>query len=178
MRSRDNLGQSISSGPIVVADTSPLNYLVQIECDVLLPLLYRRVTVPPSVISELTHVSAPQRVEAWAASLPEWIEVSSVNVEPDAKLALLDPGERDAIQLALEIEASLIVIDERRGRLEAQSRGFPTIGTIGVLLAGHKSGFVDAEAAFDRLTRQTTFRHTPQLKRSFLTALNSRNLCS
>jgi uncharacterized protein len=38
---------------VVVADTSPLNYLIQIHCQDLLPALYERVLVPPAVITEL-----------------------------------------------------------------------------------------------------------------------------
>jgi predicted nucleic acid-binding protein len=160
---------------IVVADTSPLNYLVQIDCDFLLPALYRHVSVPPTVIAELSHSSAPQKVEAWTASLPGWIEVASLKTEPDARLALLDPGERDAIQLALERQATIVLIDEHRGRFEAQSRGLATVGTIGVLIAGQKFGLVDSTHAFERLTGQTTFRHTPQLRQSFLDALRAMN---
>ena len=55
---------------IVVADTSPLNYLIQIECDDLLPRLYKRVVVPLGVIQELEHASAPVTVRAWLTRLP------------------------------------------------------------------------------------------------------------
>jgi predicted nucleic acid-binding protein len=54
MRPDEHFRDAIVSAEIVVADTSPLNYLVQISCDFLLPSLYRRVIVPPSVLSELT----------------------------------------------------------------------------------------------------------------------------
>lgn len=40
---------------IVVADTSPLNYLIQIECDSLLRELYNRVVIPEAVLLELRH---------------------------------------------------------------------------------------------------------------------------
>jgi predicted nucleic acid-binding protein len=40
---------------IVVADTSPLNYLIQVECDTLLPRLYHRIVVPAGVLQELRH---------------------------------------------------------------------------------------------------------------------------
>ena len=38
---------------IVIADTSPLNYLVLIDCVELLPGLYGRVIVPQAVFDEL-----------------------------------------------------------------------------------------------------------------------------
>lgn len=47
---------------IVVADTSPLNYLIQIESDELLPRLYGRIVIPAGVLEELKHPSAPPAV--------------------------------------------------------------------------------------------------------------------
>lgn len=46
---------------IVVADASPLNYLIQIESEELLKKLYGRVIVPTAVIEELAHIRAPPR---------------------------------------------------------------------------------------------------------------------
>jgi hypothetical protein len=50
---------------IVIADTGPLNYLIQIETDGLLPILYSKVVVPPAVLAELRHPSAPAAVQSW-----------------------------------------------------------------------------------------------------------------
>ena len=50
---------------VVVADTSPLNYLIQINCDHVLPALYERVFVPTAVVEELDH---PKSVAAVRAS--------------------------------------------------------------------------------------------------------------
>lgn len=47
---------------IVVADTSPINYLIQIEQVSVLSRLYGRVLIPPAVFQELTHPSAPSEV--------------------------------------------------------------------------------------------------------------------
>jgi len=80
---------------IVVADTSPLNYLIQIGCESLLPALYKRVVVPSAVLSELSHA-----IRKWLLDVPNWIEIRDITSQPDAALAFLDPGEREAIQLA------------------------------------------------------------------------------
>jgi predicted nucleic acid-binding protein len=69
--------------------------------------------------------------------------------------------------------ASTVLIDERRGRQEAQSRGFSIVGTVGVLVAGQKAGLIDAQDAFDRLVRETTFRVASPLRESFIAALNA-----
>ena len=153
---------------IVVADTSPLNYLVQIECADLLPRLYRRILVPPRVVEELSRAGAPAAVRAWLAEKPRWIEVSRLHLPPNEELALLDAGEREAIQLAEEQKAQVLLIDERKGRLTAERRGLTTTGTLGVLLSAGAKRWIDAEPAYRRLLRETTFRTSAALEAQFL----------
>lgn len=153
---------------IVVADTSPLSYFVQIGCERVLPSLYQRVLIPPAVLDELGHPDAPKAVADWLLDLPRWIEVRKTSASPDAALAGLDPGEREAIQLAQEQRADLLLIDERRGRLEAKRRGLPTTGTLGVLLVAAQKGLLDAAAAYQQLAAKTNFRCSPELHDSFL----------
>src|ERR1700730_6018000 len=97
---------------VVVADTSPLNYLVQIRYQDLLPALYERVLVPPAVIAELDHPATPAAVRTWLAHRPEWIVIGQLQSPSDTPQALpeLDPGEREAIQLALEAHADLVLM--------------------------------------------------------------------
>jgi len=152
---------------IVVADASPLNYLIQINCDGLLRDLYGSVLVPASVIEELGHPCAPNVVAGWLLNLPAWIEVHSVAFRKDAGLQNLDRGEREAIQLAEEQRARLLLIDERLGRSEAKRRGIATTGTLGILLAGGIRRFLDPEQAFQQLIEKTNFRASPSLKESF-----------
>jgi predicted nucleic acid-binding protein len=153
---------------IVVADTSPLNYFVQIGCESVLSSLYQRVLIPPSVLKELGHAGAPKIVGEWLLDLPSWIEVRGTAAPPDAALADLDPGEREAIQLAQEQRADLLLIDERRGRLVAKRHGLATTGTLGVLLAAAQNGLLDAAATYQQLAAKTNFRCSPELKNSFL----------
>ena len=60
---------------IVVADTSPLRYLVLIERIDVLPTLYGRVIVPPAVIAELSQEHTPAMVRAWLSDPPNWLNV-------------------------------------------------------------------------------------------------------
>jgi|SRR5216684_7060555 len=126
---------------IVVADTSPLNYLIQIECDNLLPALYGEVFVPPAVMLELNHPGAPAAVHAWLQKVPAWIEVHAIVSLTDESLAFLDPGEREAIQLAQEQRAGLLLIDEHKGRIEARRRGLNITGTLGGVTGGRRTRF-------------------------------------
>ncbi len=152
---------------MVVSDTSPLNYLILIEQINLLPQLYSRVLIPASVYEELNAPETPDLVRTWRASLPDWLEVSPDLAAPDPDLSHLHAGERDAISLALRVKADAVIIDERRGREEAEKRGLRVIGTLGVLAAAHERGLLDLTAAID-LLRQTTFHVSPKLLAAIL----------
>ena len=147
---------------MVVSDTSPINYLVLVGQIDVLPTLYGRVLIPQSVYEELDALETPEAVREWRASLPGWIEVSSEQPTPDIDLNQLHAGERDAISLALSIQAAALIIDERRGREEAEKRGLKVIGTLGVIAAAYEGGLLDLTEAVDRL-RQTTFHASPKL---------------
>ena len=96
---------------VVVADTSPLNYLILIDAVDVLPQLYGSVVVPRQVIAELTAAEAPGRVRTWASVLPAWIDARDAAVgEEDMKH--LDLGERAAILLAESQPDALLLIDE------------------------------------------------------------------
>jgi len=153
---------------IVVADASPLNYLIQVQADELLHQVFGQVLVPPAVMLELRHPGAPESVSTWMLRVPSWIEVRAVNSREDENLQLLDPGEREAILLAEEAHAELLLIDERQGRLEARRRGISTTGTLGVLLAAGTRGLADPEPIFRRLISETSFRSTPEVRELFI----------
>src|SRR5215470_15936416 len=118
---------------IVVADTGPLNYLIRIEHDSLLQLLFKRVIVPEIVLVELAHRNAPPKVRQWMNRVPQWVEPRSPSLSDDLNLAHLDQGEREAILLAVELTADLLLIDEKKGRAEAARRHLSATGTLGVL---------------------------------------------
>ena len=68
---------------IVVADTSPLNYLILIGEADLLHRLYSRVLIPQGVLSELRHPRTPSAVVEWVNHRPAWLEVRQVVVPPE-----------------------------------------------------------------------------------------------
>jgi len=61
---------------IVIADTSPLHYLIRLGHADLLREIYGRVLVPPAVLMERKHPEAPPEVRAWACQPPAWLEES------------------------------------------------------------------------------------------------------
>jgi predicted nucleic acid-binding protein len=153
---------------LVVADTSPINYLVLLEYTAVLPALYTRVLIPPAVVRELRDVEAPEPVRAWAADLPTWCEVRRpiAHARTEA-LAHLGAGEREAIVLAQEVRADLLLIDEADGRRVARSRGLTVTGTLGVLERAAERGLLALPSTLARLLT-TTFRVREELLQAML----------
>lgn len=147
---------------LVVADTSPLRYLVQIGQIDLLPRIFEKTFLPLAVADELRHPSAPPAVRGWMQQPPAWLEVIPVVEVDDPALDALDRGERSAIALGLSLEADLILIDDRKGAVVARDKGFEVTGTLGVLDLAARRGLVDLVDVFDRL-KGTNFRYRQSL---------------
>jgi predicted nucleic acid-binding protein len=135
----------------IVADTGPLNYLVLIQAIEILPNLYEGVSIPPAVLDELSHPRTPDLVRAWISRPPSWLRVVALKERVDSSLSALDAGEREAISLAWELHAHLLLMDERDGVFLARKHGLDVIGTLAVLDLAAGRGLVDLQTMFDRL---------------------------
>jgi predicted nucleic acid-binding protein len=134
---------------VVVSDASPLHYLIECGAVEILARLFGEVLIRPTVYRELQHERTPKVVREWMREPPIWVKVQTPSViDPTLKL---DAGEREAISLALELNAQVLLIDDRRGRSEATRRGLRVTGTIGLLESGARRGLVDFAAAVKRL---------------------------
>lgn len=125
---------SLESGP-VVSNASPLIALAQIGRLTILRDLFERVLVPPAAVTEV----APQ-----VPSLPPWIVLTPIarGLPPMIQSAGLGAGEAEAIALAAEQNARALIVDDKAARRVADAMGLPLTGTLGVLLAGRRRGFV------------------------------------
>lgn len=146
----------------VVSDTSPINYLILTEYVGVLPQLYDQIVIPGKVFVELSSAGAPDEVRNWCSGLPDWVQVREPT-KTDVTLKR-SGGERDAVLLAEEIEADLLLLDERIARREASLRSLSVTGTLGILNAAAERGLVNREEVIKRLT-ETTFRASPKLLR-------------
>jgi predicted nucleic acid-binding protein len=140
----------------VVADTGPLNYLILIEAVDLLPRIFSEVSIPSGVRDELSHPKAPIAVRSWIADPPEWLNTVSVGSLPLIGPSVLDQGENQAIALAFQQQAD-IVIDDREGVLQARKMNLEAIGTLAVLVRAAQRAWVQLPEMFRRL-RATSFR--------------------
>jgi predicted nucleic acid-binding protein len=142
---------------IVVADSGPLHYLIQLEHIELLRRFYGQVLVPEPVAGELSAAAAPALVRDWITKPPAWVDVRPVPSDAISKISDdLDLGERAAIALAETIHADLLLIDEAAGRAEAKRRQLRVTGTLGVLRAGAEQGLVNVPNLMERL-KATSF---------------------
>lgn len=145
---------------IVVSDASPLINLARIGKLSLLQEIYGTVLVPDAVWHE---VVIRGRGQAGAAEVESagWVQrraiadrVLAVTLQRDLNL-----GEAEAIVLALESDADLLVIDERLGRLAANRLGVRLIGLIGVLVAAKRRGLIErVKPQMDALKNVAGFR--------------------
>jgi predicted nucleic acid-binding protein len=140
---------------IVISDTSPLNYLVLIDEIELLPKLFGTVIIPQSVLSELRRTEAPNKVKIWLATNPTWLEIRNATVI-DSTITL-GTGESEAISLAKEINADVVLIDDKKARLAAIERGLNVAGTLNILELAAIKHLLDLSDAFDKL-QKTNFR--------------------
>ncbi len=60
---------------MVVSNTSPLNYLIQIGAIDLLPGIHQEIHVPVRVVEELRDPAAPDAAKAWAGATPSWLKI-------------------------------------------------------------------------------------------------------
>ena len=152
---------------IVVADTSVLCYLVLIEQIELLPYLFGQIAILIAVFEELRAEKAPAQLQEWMTRLPKWLKIYSVTSTADITLERLHSGEQEAILLAEELKADLIVLDEKAARQIARERGLNLTGLLGILELAATRRLINLPAVLERL-EQTTFRASPRLLRLIL----------
>jgi predicted nucleic acid-binding protein len=130
---------------VVVADAGPLIGMARIGHLSLLQSLYNVITISPRVFEELKISSDKPGAKAASEAINAgWIRVVTLKRPSDSAIlgSLIDAGEAESIQLALEQKARLLIIDDKKGRRAAKSRGAQVIGTEGILISAKKAGFL------------------------------------
>jgi predicted nucleic acid-binding protein len=130
---------------IIVSDTSPIINLAVIGQLSLLQKLYGTVVVPQAVYEEIVIEGAGQ-AGATEVAQADWIEIKGITNRPlvTSLEGELDIGEAEAIVLAVELKADLLLIDERKGRIVANRLGVNSIGLLGVLIRAKHEGMISA----------------------------------
>jgi uncharacterized protein len=144
---------------IVVSNTSPIFYLSTIGQLDLLRQLYGEIIIPTAVFNEITNVG---NTDVSAAIVPtlSWIQTQPVSDQAfiNTLSVELDPGEAEAIALAVELKADRLLIDERLGRAAAMRSALQVTGVLGILIAAkHRNLIQEVKPLLDALIEQVGF---------------------
>jgi uncharacterized protein len=161
---------------IVISDTSVITNLAAIQQLDLLPQLYDRVLIPTAVYNELVDPDfiVPGTLEVQSA---QWVDVRAVTNQTEVdrlrNTIRLDPGESEAIALVQELKADLLLIDERRGRAEANRLGLRITGLLGILVeAKTRNRIPQVKPLMDTLIARSEFRVSAALYKQILDITN------
>jgi len=155
--------------PVVISDTSPLRALAHLGHMEWLQELFHQIRLPPAVASELRH--PPSALAAVDVAGWQFLVIQSPrNLQRVSEFRLrLDAGEAEALALAEELHADVVLVDELAGREVARQCGFTVLGTLGILLRAKQQGLCPAVAPLlDRLQRELNFFVSPGLRQTIL----------
>jgi len=144
---------------MVVSNTSPLMNLAIIGRLELLRDSSGMIHVPIAVWSELV-IQGKDKPGSEDIANAAWIQTHVVQNQHLVKTLQehLDQGESEAIVLALELPATLILLDEFEGRRIAEQYGLTKTGILGVLLNAKKQGVIPSlKVEMDKLRRDAHF---------------------
>lgn len=138
---------------IIVSDTSCIGYLIQINLLHLLQTLYGEIIIPAAVNDEILQLENKGYILSEFKNA-DWIKIYSThNLSNVSKYEnILDRAELEAISIAIELEADLLIIDEKLGRVVATTIGFDITGLVGILItAKNKNLILSVKKALDEV---------------------------
>jgi hypothetical protein len=151
-----------------VSNTSPISNLAAIGRLDLLKAQFGEVWIPEAVAEELRRNPFPAAAAAIQAAIREqWvrIEIARDSALLRTLLAQLHCGEAEAIALATELKADLVLMDEREGRQLAAQSGISVTGVLGILLRAKRVGqLVAIKPEIDALRQKAHFFIAPGLE--------------
>ncbi len=122
--------------------------LCRVQLDWLLPELFGEVWIPPAVEKEFQRhsVAHPRFL---GVTLPAWVKLSApVSIPPEVSACPnIDPGETEALALALQLHADYILVDDLAARRAAVVLHQRFTGIGGILLQAKSAGLVPSLVA-------------------------------
>lgn len=161
---------------VIVSDTSTISNLIVIGKLSLLNGIYQNILIPPAVHAEIIALEKSGiKLDQFRNST--WIEIAYPQ-QKSIQLILpysLDLGETEAIALAYEMKADILVIDEIEGRSVAKELGITTTGLIGVLIRAKETGIISSiKDILDELRDKAGFWISENLYQTVLNSVNEK----
>lgn len=141
---------------IIISDTSPICYLILIGQIDVLPQLFQAILIPTAVRDELLNEGADNSIRAWVSNPPNWLTVQTVSQLLGDLPANFGKGEREAISLAVTLQADLLILDDLDARIVAQKYNLTITGTLGILYGAGIAKLIDFPSAIQQL-QETSF---------------------
>ena len=103
-------------------------------------------------------------------TLPDWVEIKAASDKYRQQILELqiDKGEASAIALALEMEDSVVILDDYKARKTAEHLGLKITGTIGVIVKAKLNGIIPSIKPFITKIRDTNFRISEEIEKRAL----------
>jgi predicted nucleic acid-binding protein len=154
--------------PEFICNTSPLQYLHQIDRLNIIPALLGSIIVPPAVLVEL-DAGISKGLDLPQPENFKWVRIQApISAKAASLITDFGPGESQVLMLALEISGSIALLDDAMARRVAISRGIPIKGTLGLLLDAKRAGHLTAlRPSLDRL-HELGFRLSHQTRDAVL----------
>jgi uncharacterized protein len=143
---------------IIVSDTTALTTLMKACLESVLERLFESVVIPEMVALELTH---------FHSEIPAWCIIRRIHDHPllPEVSSRIDPGEAEAICLALELSADAILLDDRKGRREAEAHGLHCLALPAILLEAKRRDFIPSlRVALDQIDQFGNYRLKAQTR--------------
>lgn len=157
---------------LAVSNTSPISNLASIGQLNLLRLQFGAIWIPDAVATELAAHPDPIALAAIQKAIDgQWITTATLQHATvlNIMLSSLHKGEAEAIALAAELKADIVIIDEQEARQLARQAGLAVTGVLGVLLRAKQAGHIAAvKPEIHALRNKARFFVAPQLEAAVL----------
>lgn len=152
----------------VICNTSPFQYLHQINQLHLLPALCDKIIIPPAVLNEI------ETGRLAAVNLPDLSQLDWLILRTPAGqsalplIADLGAGESEVLMLGLELPGATVILDDLLARRVAESLNLPLTGTLGVLLDAKRAGIIQEIRPLLNQLQALRFRLAPNTYQAVL----------